>query len=860
MIDFILNGKQRSFDGDEKLSLIKYLREVENLTSVKDGCSGQGTCGACTIEFNGAARLSCTIPMSKVAGAKINTIEGFEENLSESLGKAFAVKGAVQCGFCTPGIIVRTKVLLENNSDPSDADIIKALNPHICRCTGYKKIVEAVRYAASCLREKKEPTSDNNLGAVGTRQGKYQAVDTALGRRPFVDDLRFKEMHYGVLKFSDHPRAKILSIDPSDALKRDGVLKVLLSSDIPGERYQGLILQDWPLMVGIGDITRYVGDVVASVIATSEDLAREAAKLIKVEYEVLEPVVDMHKGLETSAPKVHEKGNLLELCQVSRGEPIDKAIKDSDFLVTGIYETQRIEHGFLETEATVARPLKGGDLELYSCGQGVYVDQKLVAKVLGMDIENIHVIQVANGGGFGGKEDMTTQGHAALMAKILDKPVKVHLSREESLRMHPKRHPLWMDYTVGCSKEGKLTALKARIVGDTGAYASVGAKVLERAVGHATGAYQVDNVDLEGKTVYTNNPPCGAMRGFGANQATFAMESCIDELCEKGGFDRWQFRYDNALQEGSMTATGQILKGGIGVKDCLKALKEKFDNAKYAGISCGIKNTGVGNGMPDSSKAKIVIEAANKVVIHHGWTEMGQGVHTMAQQTLCQETGIDPSIVEVMVDTREKAEAGMTTSSRGTSLLGNAIIDACKKLKEDLKNKELKDLVGTKYWGEWICDFTTVPGTEKEGEEVVTHYSYGYAAQLCVLDDKGEIDTLYAAHDAGKVMNPMLFEGQIEGSLHMGLGYTLCEDFPTEGGHPVSYKYKDCQIIRIKDTPKFEVIGIEAKDLYGPYGAKGVGEIGLVPTAPAITNALYQFDKVRRYTLPIARKKKSKKK
>jgi len=353
--------------------------------------------------------------------------------------------------------------------------------------------------------------------------------------------------------------------------------------------------------------------------------------------------------------------------------------------------------------------------------------------------------------------------------------------------------------------------------------------------------------------VITNNASCGAMRGFGANQACFGIESSMDELCAMGGFDRWQFRWDNALTEGKATATGQVLTAGVGVRACLEALKERFQGAKYAGIAAGIKNTGIGCGMPDFGKAKISVHGAGKVVLHHGWCEMGQGAHNMALQTLVTETGIDPAIIEVRVETDEETYCGMTTASRGTSLVGNSVRAASQGLKQALASgKTLADLAGQEFRGEWVCDWTTKVGYQPPaGKDIVTHYSYGYAAQMVELDDTGKITRITAAHDAGRIMNPTLFEGQIEGSLHMGLGYAVTEDFPYKDGWPVSWKMADLGIIRAKDMPEMEVIGVEVPDLHGPYGAKGVGEIGLVPTAPAVANALCHFDGIRRTALPL---------
>jgi selenium-dependent xanthine dehydrogenase len=846
MIIFKLNGEEKKFDGDGNLSLLKYLREHEGIISTKDGCSGQAACGACMVEMNGKPTLSCVTAMKKVAGAEIVTIEGFPEKLRQTLARAFVEKGAVQCGFCTPGFLTRTKILLETNPQPTEAEIKDAFKFNLCRCTGYIKIIEAGRHGARALKEKKD-LKIHNPGRVGSRQPKYDALQKAVGESPFVDDLKFANLLHAALKISDHPRAKVIKIDCSAAQKLAGVVRVFTGADIPGERYNGSIVNDWPLMVVPGETTRYIGDVLAGVVAEKKSIARQAVALIKIDYEVLEPLTDM-AAAENSPIKIHEKGNLLNKTVIKRGGDAAGKIRDSAFTVSRTFKTQRIEHAFLETEAAVALPWQDDGVELYSQSQGVYEDRHQIARILGLPENKVKVTLVPNGGAFGGKEDMLAQGHAALFSYLLKKPVKLHLARDESMKMHPKRHPMILNYTVGCDGKGKLTVVKAAISGDTGAYASVGMKVLERAAGHSTGAYHVPCVDVIAKSIYTNNIPCGAMRGFGVNQATFALESCLDELCEQGGFDRWQFRYDNALVNGSMTATGQVLEQGVGVRETLLAVKDEFYKAKYAGLACGLKNCGIGNGMADFAEVKIEIASPGHVVLHHGWTEMGQGVHTVALQALCEETGIDPRIVEVKVSTPYEARAGMTTASRGTSLVANAIIRAAKKLKKDLKKKSLEFLKGKTYCGRWSFDESSKPGAPGK---IITHYSYSYATQLVVLDDTGKIDVVYAAHDAGKIINPTLFEGQIQGAVHMGLGYALSENFPMEKGWPVSTKMRDLGILKIKDTPRIVVKGVEVKDPYGPYGAKGVGEIGLVPTAAAVANAFYRFDKLRRCELPL---------
>ncbi len=848
MIGFTLNNEKIAYDGNPEKKLLGFLRNEKEITSPKDGCSEQGVCGACTVEINGKARMACTVKMRNLQDASIFTLEGIPENIRDIIAKSFVNEGAVQCGFCSPGFVMRTKVLLANNPSPTIEEIRKAIRPNLCRCTGYKKIENGVLAAATALKENKSVEIRKTDGKIGTSHPKYDAYETAIGKRDFVNDIKIKGLLHSALKFSDFPRAKVISIDASKAKKLDGVKQVFTAKDIPGQRTIGLIFRDWEVMISEGATTNYIGDVLAGVVATDEETARKAVELIEVQYEELQPVTDVFEALKDEIT-VHNRSNLLENCIIKRGNA-KEAFAKSAFTTKGHYETQRIEHAFLEFEAAIGLPKDDG-IEVISQGQGIYEDQRQISEILNINPEKVRVTLVPNGGGFGGKEDLSVQGHAALFAFLLQQPVKLSLTREESIRMHPKRHPVFMDIELGADKNGKLTAIKLRAVGDTGAYASVGTKVLERVAGHATAGYFVPVSDIEAKTVYTNNIPCGAMRGFGANQVSFAIEACIDELCEKGGFDRWQFRYDNALVDGLRTSTGQKVFG-VGIRACLEKLKPYYENAKYSGIACAIKNSGVGNGMADFSDVKIHIKTENHILLEHGWTEMGQGVHNMALQTLCNELGIKPEIIEIRVDTNAEIKTGMTTSSRATALVGNAVIDASKKIRKDLEGKTIKDLAGNVYKGRWICDWTTKPGAK--ADEPITHYSYGYAAQLCVLDDKGNIDTIYAAHDVGKIMNPMLFEGQVEGAVHMGTGYALTEDLPMKEGRLISDKLRDCKVLRAHETPNIVVLGVEVKDQHGPYGAKGVGEIGLVPTAATIANAFFMFDGKRRTRLPMMRK------
>lgn len=846
MISFRLNGVLTSFKDDPELTLLEFLREKQGIFSVKDGCSGQAACGACMVEIDGKAKLSCVTRMHKLNGAEIVTLEGIPQPVMDILANAFVEKGAVQCGFCTPGFLMRAKILFHEKPNPSRREIARALRQNLCRCTGYVKIIDAIEQALNQLNNRRDLIPETNKDFLP----RYRALQMAKGKLPYVNDIQADGLLHAALRFSDHPRAKILNIDTTEAMKIAGVIRIFTASDVPGELKTGLIQKDWPLMIPCGEVTNYIGDVIAGVVASDKKAARLAAGLIKVDYEIMAPVVDPFLAQEPGSPWVHDgQPNLLEKCVLKRGNPV-LAFEEAKWKVEGFFATQRIEHGFLEPESALAEPFEDG-IRLYSQGQGVYVDRRQVASLLALPEEKIHILQVQTGGAFGGKEDLTVQGHVSLFCWLLKKPVKLTLSREESIRMHPKRHPVWMKMTLACNQEGIFTALKLDATGDTGAYASVGTKVMERIAGHASGAYHIPNIDLVSKTVYTNNIPSGAMRGFGVNQVTFAIESLIDELCEKGGFDRWKIRYDNALIEGSLTATGQRLNGGVGVRKTLEAVKDDFYSSRYAGLACGIKNSGVGNGMVDESEITIHIRHDGGISIRHGWSEMGQGVHAMAIRIFIEETGLPADMVDAKVDTTDGLVTGMTTSSRATALMGNAIIDACRALKQDLKTHTISELKGNVYHGKFICDWTTKPGMESENP--VTHFAYGYATQLVQLDDTGKISKVIAAHDVGKLLDPQLFEAQIEGAVHMGLGYALTENLPMKDGRLKSDKLRDCKILRADEMPEVEVRTVEVPDPVGPYGAKGIGEIGLVPTAAAVANALYRFDKIRRYSLPMQR-------
>ncbi|MBI3073991.1 MAG: selenium-dependent xanthine dehydrogenase [Deltaproteobacteria bacterium] len=853
-VRFRLNGEWRATDVRPGESLLETIRERCGVTSPKDGCSPQGQCGCCLALVDGQPKTICAVSTGKCEGKEVVTLEGIPEDERALTARAFAAAAGLQCGFCIPGIALRAKALIDRNSNPTRDEIAKALDGHLCRCTGYVKIIDAIELIARARRGEviREPCADGHVGASYSRVG---AEEMTLGTRPYVADMKREGMLYGAVVLSPHARALVKRIDISRAKAMAGVAVVATAADVPGNRWVGLLYNDWPGFVAVGEEVRCVGDVVAAVAAVDEWTAREAAKLVAVEYELRPAVLDPDASLAPGAPHVNpHHANLLSHSVIRRGDA-DRALAASAHVVSGTWQTQRIEHLYLEPEAALAEPLSDGRLALFTQGQGVFDDRRQVAQFLGVAEEQIYVELVPNGGAFGGKEDMSIQAQTALLAHLARRPVLMRLSREESVRIHPKRHPIRMEYTVGCDAGGRLTAVKARMVGDSGAYASVGGKVLERAAGHATGPYRVPNVDVEAKAAYTNNPPCGAMRGFGANQASFAIEGALDLLAEKVGIDGWEIRNRNVVEVGDVFSTGQVLDKSVGARKTLEAVKDIYYDARRAGravgIACGIKNSGIGNGVPEYGKCRLVVERDGTVSLYNGYTEMGQGLLTICVQFAVEATGLPASVFRPKVDSTFALGCGQTTGSRATLFSGRAVLEAAAKLRADLEggSKTLRDLTGRVYAADVLINDTTALGANVA--KVKTHTAFGYATQVCILDAEGRVDRFVAAHDVGRAVNPALCAGQIEGSIHMGLGYALTEELPCENGMPVSAKLRDIGVLRARDMPAVDVILVEEPEPEGPMGAKGVGEIGLVPTAGAVAGALAAFDGVRRFTLPM---------
>jgi aldehyde oxidoreductase len=843
---FTLNSESVEVDSGFP-HLLSALRNGLGVTSAKDGCSPSGQCGACTVLVDGKAMASCLVSLEKAENKTITTLEGFDETERDRYSNAFAAKGALQCGFCTPGIIVRSKALIDQKGSDLDRGTIEGrLGAHLCRCTGYTKIVEAVELLASgdAIPVRKR---SGNIGGDGV---KYEAKELSLGDRGFVDDIMIEGMLHAALKLTDHARADVISIDTSAAEAADGVIAVYTAADIPGDLRVGIIHKDWPVMIPVGGRTSYRGDVLAVVAAEDVLSARAAAELVDVTYNVLVPFADAESALASEENAVWDlDSNVLSTSTYARGD-VESAVNNAAHVVRNVFQTPRVEHAFLEPESTVAVPGENGTLHVYSGGQGIWDDRDQIAAMLAIDTSAVTVELVSNGGAFGGKEDMSNQGHAALAAHLTRRPVKCTLTRPESFLMHAKRHPIRVEMTMACDETGLVTALKARMIGDSGPYASVGMKVLERAAGHACGPYTIENVDVEAIAVRTNNPVCGAFRGFGANQAQFATEGSIDRLAEMIGISGWEIRAKNVAVPGSVWGPGQIMDDGVrGITECLDAVKPIYDQAiadgKAVGIGAAIKNSGLGNGFVEVAKAVVRFNEDGTVDVRHAWTEMGQGVHTVALQVAADLLEIDPETINVYVDTTRDFSPGQTTGSRGTLMAAGSIEDACKAAIADGRR------VGVDYNGTYTIDWTN--SIEDGLENPTIHSAFGYACQVVIADKAtGKIEKVAAAHDVGRAINPVLVEGQVEGSIHMGLGYALTEEFPTDDdGMPTKSTLRQLNIIRPKDMPDVEVILVEVPQPKAPFGVKGVGEIGLVPTAGAVAGAYHAIDGTWRTRLPM---------
>lgn len=859
---FVVNVNGVNYKSEKDMTLMDFLREELGITSVKDGCK-QGACGTCTVIIDGKTTRACVQKLSKLEGKKIQTIEGFTDREREVFGYAFAAVGAVQCGFCIPGMVISGKCLYDQNQNPTKEDVKQAIRTNICRCTGYAKIEEAILLAAKMLRENLEVPELKQTGKVGERTCRVDAVSKTLGTAKYADDYQFDGMLYGKNVFTKHACAKVLSIDYTKALEMPGVVAVYTAKDIPGERYIGHLAHDWPGMIAEGEYTKCIGDSVAIVVAETKEQAIAAVKAVEVEYEVHKPITSWKEAVAEGAHQVHGEGfmqfgkfripenNLLDHEEVKRGDA-KAAIANSKYVVSGTFHVPPTEHAFMEPETAIGVP-DGDGIMVITGGQGIYDEYREIALYLGLPLEKVRIQSAVVGGGFGGKEDMSVQHQAALCAYLTKRPVKVSFSRQESINYHPKRHSMDIECTIGCDENGIFQGMIARLKTDTGAYASLGGPVLQRACTHAGGPYNYQNMDIEGDAYYTNNPPCGAFRGFGVTQSCTVTECLINELAEKVGLSGWEIRYRNAIRPGQELPNGQIADDGTAMAETLEALKEDFEKYEadpdyYVGIASAMKNAGIGVGLSDIGRCNLKV-TDGKVYARSSAAAIGQGLQTVLLQMICETTGLTPEQVIVEhPDTKIAPDAGTTTASRQTLFTGEATRQASLKLKADLdQGQSLSDLNGKEYYGEF--DFKTDPiGSDKPNP--VSHVAYGFATQLFILDKEGRVVKVIAAHDIGKAINPLSAEGQVEGGVAMALGYGLTEDFPLKDGVPQA-KLGTLGIFKSTDMPEIETRFIEKNQSEFAYGAKGIGEIVCVMGAAACQNAYYKKDGRYRYNFPL---------
>ena len=913
LLTLTVNGRRYTLPPEPGETLAHLLRERLRLTGTKIGCE-EAECGSCTVWVDDEPQLACIYPAARAHERTVITIEGLAATWGGGTGlhplqEAFIRHGAVQCGFCIPGQIMMAAALLRRCPHPGSAEVRQALKDTLCRCGGYPSIERAVLAAATAMRTGGPvpppdiPLAAEPLHTIGTLVPRPDAVAKVTGTARYTDDLHFAEMLHARVKRAGVPHAIVRRLDVSKARNLPGVVTVLTADDIPGDHYHGLVIPDWPILVGVGERVRYVGDALAIVAAETRAIATQALAQIEVELEPQPVIADPVQARRPDSPALHPGGNLLKHIQVRKGD-IEQGWAEAEVILEHTYHTAITDHAFMEPECAIAVPTPEGRIEIYVGSQIPYQDRHQVARALGWPEERVRIVGQLMGGGFGGKEDIAGQIHAALLAQATGRPVKLLYDRHESLIAHPKRHATQIRVKIGARRDGRLTAVETELYGDTGAYASLGEKVMTRATTHSAGPYEVPHCRADCYAMYTNNPPAGAFRGFGVTQAAFAIESMMDTLAAHLGLDPIALRRRHALRPGSVTNTGQVLRESVGLLECIDRVEAEIrrrcpDNPfaprsdparpylrRAWGFAVGYKNTGLGGGAPDRAQAEVELCADGTLEARSSSAELGQGLTTVMQMIVAEEFRVEPARVRVLVmDTDLTPDGGPTTASRQTFVTGNAVRLAAIALREGLartlaerydvpperirfseglayvngRRVPLGEIVGMmradgqvpraryEYWA---------PATQPLGQGGDMHFAFSFAAQAAEVEvdtRTGEVRvlTIIAATDVGKVINPLGLQGQVEGGVMMGLGNALTEVFIVEQGVPFSDRLARYRMPNILQTPEIVVIHVEHPVTAGPYGAKGVGEIVSIPTTPAITNAIYNATGVRIDRLPV---------
>jgi xanthine dehydrogenase molybdenum-binding subunit len=911
-ISLKINQKSYKLPSVPGETLAMLLRERIHLTGTKIGCE-EAECGACTVLVNGKPVMSCIYPAERANGKDVLTIEGLAQKVHDvmklhPLQEAFVEHGAVQCGFCIPGQIITAFALLKENPDPTSAELRHALKDTLCRCAGYPMIEKAILSAARTLRTGEPlelpeiPESTFSHEVVGRIHLRPDAVEKVTGDAIYTDDLAFPGMLFAKARRALIPHAILKKLDISRAKSLQGVKAILTADDVPGEMNHGLVTFDWPVMIGVGEKVRYIGDTVAIIAAESNEIAEQAAELIEAEFEPLPVIQDPVQAYQDGQPQLHDSGNLLKHIKVRKGD-MEAGFAQSEIILEHTFHTQTTDHLFFEPECSIAVPTPDGRLEVYVGSQIPYQDRSQIARALGWEENRIRIKGQLMGGGFGGKEDIAGQIHASLLANVTGRPVKLLFDRKESLLVHPKRHATQIRVKIGAMKGGRIQAVETELYGDTGAYASLGEKVMTRATTHSAGPYDIPHVKADCYAMYTNNPPAGAFRGFGVTQSAFAIESMMDMLAEKLRIDPIELRRLNALHTGSVTNTGQLLEESVGLTECINQVEAEIIKhnptpfqpssdpetpylVRAWGIAAAYKNTGLGGGAPDKAGAEVELFDDGTFEVRSSSAEMGQGLVAVMRMVVAEEMAVPPDQVRVLVmDTDLTPDGGPTTASRQTYITGNASRLAAKSLREsitalvaekfDIPPDQIQFKNGQIYANGQVLSYRDIaaemkssgqqlgkmvlyeaPKTQPLGTGGKMHFAYSFgvqAAEVEVNKITGEVHVLkiISANDVGMAVNPLGLQGQIEGGVMMGLGHALTEEFIMEEGRVVTDQMARYRIPGIILTPEITSIVVEDPTADGPYGAKGVGEICSIPTAPAITNAIYNAVGVRLDRTPV---------
>jgi CO/xanthine dehydrogenase Mo-binding subunit/aerobic-type carbon monoxide dehydrogenase small subunit (CoxS/CutS family) len=839
LIHATINGVRREADVEPDASLLVLLRDGLGLRGTKNACE-EGECGSCSAWLDGELVCACLVPAVQAAGREVRTVEALTvDGELHAVQEALVAAGAVQCGFCTPGLSVAISDLLERSPEPSDGEIRDALAGTFCRCTGYAKIVDAVHIAAGRAAG---PTGVG-LGRVGESARRVDGEPKVTGSFEYGADLHADGMLHGVTVRSPHASARILAIETERAEAVSGVHAVLTASHVPGKPTFGLEYSDQPVLAS--DVVRYEGEPVALVAAETLAEARAAAKLVDIEYEPLPVVSDMERALRQDAPLVHPFGNTLRHVHIEHGD-LDTA--EADVWVEGYYETPLQDQAALGTEAGLALPAEDGGVDLRVMTQWLHVDRQQIAPCLDLPEEKVRVSLTGLGGAFGSREDVHVQIHACLLALRTGRPVKMAYGREESFHGHVHRHPSRTWIRFGAMRDGRLVAADVRLLLDGGACASASPAVLANAATFAAGPYEIPNVRIEATVAYTNNPPCGAMRGFGAPQVCFAYESAMDALAQKLAIDPVVLRLRNAVRTGSVLPTGQVLTGSAPLREVIERCatlplpaEEPTEHLRRGvGFAVGFKNVAYSEGFDDSAEASVTLRTGAdgpEAVVRTAAVDYGQGLYTVLAQIVRTELGVERVSV-LPAATSEIGSAGSTSASRQTTMAGAAVLQACREIAAELAANGNRDEITRTV----TYHHRPTTGFDEDGQGDI-HVAFSFVAMRAVVDVDEELGLptvvqVAAVQDAGRVVNPQGAEGQVEGGAAIGLGLALMEELRLEDGRILNPTFADYLIPTALDVPPIVTQFVEVPEPGAPYGVKGIGELATVAVTPAIVSAL----------------------